>query len=116
MLERSTLCKICPKGWFCKSGHIYYLTMYITMFYYYLIFLNLCTAPVGSPQNFSVVAINYTTVILSWDRPIPTQENGIITLYTIIYNGSRVEKQPVSGMIMYFIFTLTSKHLHSFNQ
>ena len=59
----------------------------------------MCTVPDGPPQNFNVAPINYTTVFLSWDRPVPTDENGIITTYTIIYNGSRVEEQLVSNMI-----------------
>ena len=51
-----------------------------------------CIVP-GPPENFNVTAINYTTVFLSWDRPI--LENGIILFYTISYNGSREEKQTV---------------------
>lgn len=58
--------------------------------------LCLCLVPGGPPENFSVTHDNYTTVCLAWDRPIASEENGILTGYTITYNGSREEKQLVS--------------------
>lgn len=61
------------------------------------------------PQNFNATAINYTTVYLSWDRPIATEENGIIIFYTITYNGSREERQLVSGTSLCFSFVLILK-------
>ena len=64
----------------------------------------LYVAPTGPPQNFNVTPINYTTVYLSWDRPLPEEENGILTMYTIIYNGSREEKQPVSNIFLCAVF------------
>ena len=67
--------------------------------------------PEGPPRNFNVTPINYTTVFLSWDRPEPTLENGNLTMYTIIYNGSRVEKQPVSH-VFYISLNLHLKHIN----
>ena len=60
--------------------------------------------PTGPPQNFNVTAINYTTVYLSWDRPLPEEENGILIMYTITYNGSREEKQSVSNILLCAVF------------
>ena len=71
----------------------------------------MCTVPVGPPQNFNVTPINYTAIFLSWDRPLPTDENGIITMYTIIYNGSRVEEQPVSCIISCILSKICIKQL-----
>ena len=42
---------------------------------------------------------------------MPTVENGILTMYTIVYNGSRVEKQPVSN-VFYISCNLHLKHIN----
>ena len=65
-----------------------------------------CVVPEGIPQNFNVTPINYTTVYISWERPIFTEENGIIVMYIITYNGSREEKQTVSDTHFAFLCVL----------
>ena len=75
----------------------YVACILLTVFHLLILLYNhFCIVPEGRPRYFNVTAINYTTVFISWDRPIPTEENGIIKMYTITYNGSREEKQPVS--------------------
>ena len=49
----------------------------------------------GRPENLTVIVLNFAVMIL-WQPPMLT--NGNITFYTITYNGSRYEKQPVSEM------------------
>jgi len=41
----------------------------------------------GPPESFTVQVLNYTTVRLTWLPP--TSPNGVILLYTIMYNGTR---------------------------
>ena len=72
-----------------------------TLHYFIIIILmlhHISTVP-GPPENFNVTPINYTTVFLSWDRAI--EENGIVLFYTITYNGSRIEKQPVCCVFLF---------------
>ena len=47
----------------------------------------------GPPENLTVQVLNFA-VTISWQPPL--QANGIITNYTITYNGSRNGIQPVS--------------------
>ena len=47
----------------------------------------------GPPGNLTVQVLNFA-VTLSWQPPLLT--NGIIIFYTITFNGSRDETQPVS--------------------
>ena len=49
----------------------------------------------GPPENLTVQVLNFA-VTISWQPPL--QANGIITHYTITYNGSRNETQQVSYM------------------
>lgn len=51
----------------------------------------------GAPTNFSAVAINSTTIYLSWSAPVTT--NGILLNYTIISfeNGSYLEEFAVGN-------------------
>lgn len=39
--------------------------------------------PTGFPVNFLAVAINSTSILLTWDPPPVHESNGIITSYTI---------------------------------
>ena len=50
----------------------------------------------GPPENLTVQVLNFA-VTLSWQPPL--QANGIITFYTITFNGSRYETQPVRSLI-----------------
>ena len=47
----------------------------------------------GQPENLRVQVLNFA-VTISWQPPL--QKNDIIIFYTITYNGSRNEPQPVS--------------------
>ena len=47
----------------------------------------------GPPENLTVQVLNFA-VTISWQPPL--QANGIITFYTITFNGSRNDPQPVS--------------------
>ena len=55
----------------------------------------MCDVVPGPPENLTVQVLNFA-VTLSWQPPLLT--NGIIIFYTVTYNGSKNEAQPVSYM------------------
>ena len=48
-------------------------------------------APSGPPQNLSVVTVNSRTLLLSWDPPIPEEQNGIIEQYIVTVSSTEEE-------------------------
>ena len=54
-------------------------------------------APDGTPSSFSITILNSTTLKLSWQPIHDTQQNGIITNYTIGCNTTEFESTQVSA-------------------
>lgn len=47
-----------------------------------------CPAPTGSPTDFTVHPVSPSSVLLSWEPPPSSQQNGIITGYLVLYQCS----------------------------
>ena len=43
------------------------------------------TVPDGSPDNVTGMADSSTTIIVTWDSVPPIDQNGIITMYEVLY-------------------------------
>ena len=41
-------------------------------------------APSGPPENLTVVFVTSNSMQLSWDAPLPAQQNGVIQSYSIV--------------------------------
>ena len=54
--------------------------MYITYCLY-----NIITAPASPPTNVDAVGISSTEVLVTWDSVPPIDQNGIITMYEVLY-------------------------------
>ena len=52
-------------------------------FYQHLPFNPLHAVPTGSPVMIDIVAINASSLRLSWEEPLAEEQNGAITSYTI---------------------------------
>ena len=50
-------------------------------------FICLFVAPSASPTHFAVSAISPQIIVTSWDSPPSADRNGIITSYTLTYQG-----------------------------
>lgn len=53
-----------------------------------------CTVPSMSPSNISAIAINSTSILVTWDTLPLISQNGIITKYEVVYTASMFS--PVS--------------------
>ena len=49
----------------------------------YLITFTLSAAPTGPPQNIIALVVEATSLTLSWEPPVASEQNGIITSYDI---------------------------------
>ena len=55
------------------------------------------TVPSGSPRNVLVTAMSSTSILVTWDSPLESEQNGIIISYTVAYvNLNRSEDQQIS--------------------
>ena len=68
----------------------------------------LCTVPSGSPRNVVVTAKSSTSVMVTWDDPLQSNQNGIIVMYTVVYtnlNRSGDQQMNSSTPQRQFLFT-----------
>ena len=49
------------------------------------ILFNLHAVPAGPPQNLFALANSANIIVVTWDSVLPIQQNGIITMYEILY-------------------------------
>ena len=54
-------------------------------------------APSGPPQNLTGEFINSTSLRITWDPPLPNDQNGVIRGYNVSYNVSADESIFVRG-------------------
>ena len=54
-------------------------------------------APSGPPQNLTGEFINSTSLRITWDPPLPNDQNGVIRGYNVSYNISADESIFVRG-------------------
>ena len=52
---------------------------------YCLLIVILVTAPASPPTNVDVVGISSSEVLVTWDVVPPIDQNGIITMYEVLY-------------------------------
>ena len=43
--------------------------------------------PSGTPQSFTIVTFTTTDITISWSPPVPSEQNGLITSYSIRVYG-----------------------------
>ena len=56
-----------------------------------------CTVPSGSPRNVLVTAMSSTSILVTWDSPLESEQNGVIISYTVAYvNLNRSGDQQIS--------------------
>ena len=63
----------------------------------------MCAVP-GVPQSVSVISPSSTSLLVTWNHPLATDRNGVITGYTVI-------RQKGSEMIMTELFSNDTSHL-----
>ena len=44
-----------------------------------------CTAPASPPENATATANSSTTISVTWDIVLPIDQNGVITMYEVLY-------------------------------
>ena len=59
----------------------------------YLIFS--LTVPSGSPKDVSVIVLSSSEILVSWSEIDPISQNGIITLYEVVYSAGSSLNQSV---------------------
>ena len=59
----------------CLCFFIIKLTFCINLTFY--------TVPRGPPTNFSVAALSSNSLHISWDPPLPEEQNGVVTHYVV---------------------------------
>ena len=89
--------------------------VHTTMFdFFFLLLTHSLTAPSQPPSAIAVVAMNSTSIRVSWAPPLLMSRNGIIQGYKIIYNikdgisgvvrviqGNTTHEQIISGLRKY---------------
>ena len=56
------------------------------------------TVPSGTPRNFLATAMSSTSILVTWDSPLESEQNGNIISYTVAYvNLNRSEDQQISN-------------------
>ena len=61
------------------------------------IIVSFCPAPSGPPENLIGEFINSTSLRITWDPPLPNDQNGVIRGYNVSYNVSADESIFVRG-------------------
>ena len=56
------------------------------------------TAPSAPPTNLTTTVLSANIISVTWDPPVPIEQNGIITHYTLSYRG--VERDTASRVII----------------
>ena len=57
-----------------------------------------CTVPSSSPRNVLATAMSSTSILVTWDSPLESEQNGIIISYTVAYvNLNRSGDQQISS-------------------
>lgn len=62
------------------------------------------TAPSGAPENVTTIAISSTSVVVTWDRPLPHHRNGPITAYNLT-----VTEQLTGVRVLSLVVLITSE-------
>ena len=81
------------------------------MFYYLwkTVFLHYHTAPTEVPRNVSVIVNSSSSIILSWERPSPEEENGLLLVYHVIIIETQIhytdDGVEITGMQTYLNMT-----------
>ena len=75
------------------------------MFYFY------STAPASSPSNISAVVLSSTEIMVTWDIIPPIDQNGIITMYEVLYQPLETFNNSLPSSI--FMTTTDTSHLIS---
>ena len=52
------------------------------------VIVSFCPAPSGPPENLTGEFINSTSLLITWDPPLPNDQNGVICGYNVSYNIS----------------------------
>ena len=61
---------------------------FIAMLQLCTVIVYFCPAPSGPPQNLTGEFINSTSLLITWDPPLPNDQNGVIRGYNVSYNIS----------------------------
>ena len=56
-----------------------------TLLYVQTIFLSPSPVPAGPPENVTATANTSTTITVKWDEVLPIDQNGVITMYEVMY-------------------------------
>ena len=82
------------------TAFCYYIYV-LDLFYNYLHY----TVPTEAPTNVSVIVESSRTIMLTWERPSPEQENGLLELYHVIVIETQIhytdDGAEITGMQRY---------------
>ena len=53
------------------------------------------TVPSGSPEDVSVIVLSSSEILVSWSEIDPISQNGIITLYEVVYSAGSSLNQSI---------------------
>ena len=70
------------------------------------------TAPTGTPTDLTTNVLSANIISVTWDDPLPIEQNGVITAYTLTYKG--VERDTTSrDVILYSNGTFFTNYILS---
>ena len=69
----------------------------------------------GPPQNFATTLVSATSVTLMWDPPLPDEQNGIITKYTVrVTPAESAIYEEITTTTRHLVDSLEANQLYSF--
>ena len=62
----------------------FYSQLFFVIYIQWYQFLSYFTVPTEAPRNVSVMIDSSRSIMLTWERPSPDQENGVLLIYHVI--------------------------------
>lgn len=84
-----------PTGMFCVLSH---------HLYYYRVCFYINTAPTGTPQNLLPYNVAATSIQLTWDLPVDSEQNGHIISYSINMTTETGERATFTSSVTNYTF------------
>lgn len=73
-------------------------------------------APSSSPTSLRATALSSTIISISWEDPVYSDQNGVITQYTLTYQGVERDSLPRSLTLPQTNLSLTCHNIDSLEE